>query len=187
MRLALTLAACLAASPAAAYWECYPVSRPPVHLHHLLLHKHFVAHHPTLRQHQHHHRRCHVHVHCVWVDDGGPAGFGSDFGGWMGGADNDGDYAGGEGYFSGAASGTGSPDWFPLGGLGFSQYQQVDSTVNIDLPCYLPPYSQPPLEYSPTPTPVAQVPETSTWAMMGIGFALLFGFGRKHASNRLVI
>ena len=47
-------------------------------------------------------------------------------------------------------------------------------------------YSQPPAWYPSTPPPIPQVPELSTWAMLGIGFAILFGLRRKHASQNFV-
>ena len=56
----------------------------------------------------------------------------------------------------------------------------------IDILYITPPYT-PPMEYPPVTTPIAQVPETSTWAMLALGFAFLFGLGRKHASNKRVI
>lgn len=184
MRLAAALAVCLAATPAAAYWDCYPVrairSGPMLH------HTHFIAHHarttthPTLRRHAHHHRHCHVHLHCVWVDDGGPAGDGAGGGygaeGYGFGSGGEGD-AGGFGGFGGGEGG---------GGLPYAPLVPIQP-VNIDIPCYFPPPCIPPIEYPPVTPPIAQVPETSTWVMLALGFAFLFGVGRKHASKQLVI
>lgn len=172
---ATALLACVS-TPASAYWVCYPISHPPVH------HTHHVARHiigrPTLRHHHHHRRFCHAHVHCVWVDDagGGGGGLGSDVdSGFYGGYSE-----GSEG--SEAASGEGEGDagaWFPLGGLG----GLPDATTPIAFTPYLPFDCTPPYtivtEYSPCPPQIPQVPETSTYAMMGIGFAFLFGLGSK--------
>lgn len=183
MHIRLCAAALLACtSPAAAYWECYPLRLAPVRSGPALHHAHFVARHatkrPTVRHHPHHRRICHVHYHCVWIDDGGPAGD-SDFGG--GDAGGYGDFGGGdsEGFAGGAPSGG--------GGGGAAGFPMVPPIVPpIFTPCPYP-LTPPPGEYTPTPPPIAQVPELQTWAMFGIGFAFLFGLGRKHASKDRVL